>query len=57
MAGVSDRVRSFIESWPIVKQQLEELTAGEAHDTGEEEIVSCKACSDALQQEKGINAI
>lgn len=54
MAGVNDRVQSFIASWPIVKQQLEELTAGEAKDTGEEEIVPCKACREALQEQGGV---
>ena len=28
MAGIKERVQGFIESWPIVKQQLEELTEG-----------------------------
>jgi hypothetical protein len=127
MAGIDDRIRIFIESWPIAKRQLgelaereekiegkrlqgevttkatalpsgkppkyerlglsekrmhqsqsiakhpeivervkaqarenediptrEELTAGEAKDTGEEEIVPCRACSEALQQQKEV---
>jgi hypothetical protein len=53
MAGVSDRVQAFIASWPIVKQQLDELTTGEAKDRGEEEIVPCRACAEALQKQGG----
>lgn len=53
MAGVNDRVQAFIASWPIVKGQLEELTAGEAKDTGEEEINAPGACSEALPKQEG----
>jgi hypothetical protein len=53
MAGIEDRVKAFIESWPIAKKQLEELTSGDRHDIGKEEIVSCRACSEALQEQEG----
>lgn len=38
MAGVSDRVKGFLDSWPIVKEQLEELVKkeGEADSEGTE---------------------
>ena len=34
MAGIEERVKGFLDSWSIVKKQLEELTEGVKDDEG-----------------------
>ena len=55
MAGVEERVRGFIESWPKVKGQLEEVLKEDErllHGDGACYHVSCK-CQDDLQAAMG----
>ena len=53
MAGIADRVRIFLEGWPIARKQLEELTAGDSQEVGEEEIVDPGAVCEAMGKQEG----